>query len=144
MGRIKLETGSIVALDTAAFIYYMESDPTYCPLVEPVIEAIDNAEIIGITSVITFLEVLVLPFREGNSALAREYQSILLHSNLRSISMTHEIAEKAAIIRAKYNLRTPDCIQAATAIVNNADLLITNDKKWKRITEVDVVILDEM
>jgi predicted nucleic acid-binding protein len=144
MGEVKLENVSTVALDTAALIYYVEAHPTYCSLVEPVIEAIDKAEVIGITSTITLLEVLVLPFREGNSVLAQEYRSILLHSNLRLISLTYDIAEKAAEIRARHNLRTPDSVQVATAILNNADLLIANDKKWKKITEVNVVILDEI
>jgi len=77
MGEIKLENVSIVALDTAASIYYVETHSTYCSLVEPVIEAIDKAEVIGIISTITLLEVLVLPLREGNSVLARKYRSIL-------------------------------------------------------------------
>ena len=144
MGEIKLENVSTVASDTAALIYYVETHPTYCPLVEPVIEAIDRAEVIGITSTITLLEVLVLPIREGNSVLIREYKSILLHSNFRLIPLTRDIAEKAAEMRAVYNLRTPDSVQIATAILNNADLLIANDKKWKRITEINIVILDEI
>ena len=61
MGEIKLENVSIVALDTATLIYYVEAHPTYCSLVEPVIEAIDKVEVIGITSTITLLEVPVLP-----------------------------------------------------------------------------------
>ena len=144
MGEIKLENVSTVALDTAALIYYVEAHPTYCSLVEPIIEAIDKTDVTGITSTITLLEVLVLPLREGDSVLAREYRSILLHSNLRLVSLTHNIAERAAEIRARHNLRTPDSIQVATAILNNADILIANDKKWKRITEVNVVILDEI
>ena len=82
MGEIKLESISIVALDTAALIYYVEAHPIYCPIVEPVIEAIDRTEVIGITSTITLLESLVLPLREGNFVLAQEYRSMLLHSNL--------------------------------------------------------------
>jgi predicted nucleic acid-binding protein len=141
---IKLKNISTVALDTAALIYYVETHSTYCSLVEPVIKAIDRAEVIGITSTVTLLEVLVLPLREEDFSLAREYRSILLHSNLRLISLTHDIAEKAAEIRARHNLRTPDSVQVATAILNSADLLIANDKKWKKITEVNVVILDEI
>ena len=144
MGKIELENVSKIALDTAALIYYIEMHPTYLPLVEPTIDAMDRSEVVGITSTITLVEVLVLPLREKDFDLVQEYQSILLHSNLQLISVSEDIAQKAAEIRAAYNLRTPDSIQIATAIVKGADLLITNDKNWQRITEIAVVVLDDL
>ncbi len=144
MGKIELENVSKIALDTAALIYYVEMHPTYLPLVEPAIDAMDRSEVVGITSTITLVEVLVLPLREKDFDLVQKYKSILLHSNLQLISVSEDIAQKAAEIRAVYNLRTPDSIQIATAIVKGADLLITNDKNWKRITEIAVVVLDDL
>ena len=144
MAKLELENISTVALDTAVLIYYVEMHPTYLRLIEPIIDAIDQDEVVGIASTVTLLEVLVLPLREKDFELVQEYQSILLHSNLELIPLSGHIAQKAAEIRAVHNLRTPDAIHVATAIIGGVDLPIANDKKWQRITEIPIVTLDDL
>ena len=144
MAQIDLRNVSIVALDTAPLIYYMEEHPQYLPLVEPVIDAIDAGTITAYTSTVTLLEVLTKPLQEGDQALAGEYREILTSSRLHLISVTPEVAEEAAKLRAKYRLRAPDAIQIATAILNHADLLISNEPRWKRVKEVKLVVLDDL
>ena len=77
MAKLELENISTVALDTAVLIYYVEMHPTYLRLIEPVTDAIDQDEVVGIASTVTLLEVLVLPLREKDFELVQEYQSIL-------------------------------------------------------------------
>jgi predicted nucleic acid-binding protein len=50
----------------------------------------------------------------------------------------------AVTFRVKYGLKTPDAVQIATAAVSGADYIITNDKKWKKIKEVHIVLLSEL
>ncbi len=59
------------------------------------------------------------------------------------ISINEEIAEKAAFLKRKYAVRLPDSLQVATAWHKNASTFITNDKKLKQITEVQVNLLSE-
>ena len=54
------------------------------------------------------------------------------------------VSEKTAEIRAKFNFKTPDVIQMATASICGADLIITNDKKLKKFQEIRVLILDDL
>jgi hypothetical protein len=62
-----------------------------------------------VTSIITLLEVLVHPFRHGNTMLAQQYREILLNaSHITTIPLSCEITEEAARLRARYNVRTPD------------------------------------
>ena len=42
------------------------------------------------------------------------------------------------------NLKTPDAIHAATAISVNCDLFITNDKNFRNLSNLPVVILSEI
>jgi hypothetical protein len=42
-----------------------------------------------------------------------------------------------------YGFRTPDAIIIATACTHRATLLITSDKKWKRLKELPVACLDD-
>ena len=47
---------------------------------------------------------------------------------------------KAAQLRAKHSLRTPDSIHAATAILAKADGILTNDKAMNRLESEDFKI----
>ena len=53
------------------------------------------------------------------------------------------IAEKAAVLRSRYGIKTPDAIQLAIAIENDATLFITNDKRLKNVSEIEVLVLQE-
>jgi predicted nucleic acid-binding protein len=140
----RLMTGKVVFFDTTPLIYFMEKNPRYSEVVKPVIELLDSGQAQGLTSTITLLEVLVLPLREGNKKLAEKYKAILLSSNgLETCEISNAISEKAAMLRAKYGIKTPDSIQLATAIVRKADYFLTNDLDLKRVKEIKVAVLED-
>ena len=41
-------------------------------------------------------------------------------------------------------IRTPDAIQIATAIQNDAEFFLTNDKGFQNISNLNILILDEI
>jgi predicted nucleic acid-binding protein len=83
-----------------------------------------------VTSTVTLLEVLVLPIRLGDEALAFKYNDILLSApNISTLPVTRAIAQSAAELRARYNLKTPDSIQLAVAIGEGATAFLTNDRR---------------
>ena len=55
--------------------------------------------------------------------------------------LNHQIKNKTILLRKKYRIKLPDAIIAATAIENNIKLL-TADKGFNKITELDLVILE--
>ncbi|GAA4301037.1 type II toxin-antitoxin system VapC family toxin [Compostibacter hankyongensis] len=54
------------------------------------------------------------------------------------------IAEKAAALRARYNLRTPDALQLATAIEYKADYFLTNDVRLTAVREIQSITLNDL
>ena len=138
-------SGRLVAFDTAPLIYYIEENPAYLPLVDELFDTIDSGVSTGITSVLTLQEVLVKPLREGMQEMADQYREVLKNSiNITLANIDETVCEKAANLRAKYAwLRTPDALQIASAILHNADVIITNDDKWKRLTEIQIVVLQD-
>jgi predicted nucleic acid-binding protein len=54
---------------------------------------------------------------------------------------TNEVAERAADLRARYNVRTPDAIQLATALEAGCDAFLTNDLALRRVAELRVLVL---
>ena len=137
--------GKIVGLDTAPLIYFIEQNPDYLKIVREFFSSIDRGEFLVVTSTLTLTEVLVHPLRNGNTQLAQQYQNILLNQdNFTTFSVSSEIAKLAAELRATSNLRTPDAIQIATAIINGADFMLTNDTSWPNLPKLQVIVLDEI
>jgi predicted nucleic acid-binding protein len=115
MEWIEALRGTVVGLDTAPLIYFIEENSTYLPYVRPFFEAVDHGEFRVTTSVLTLTEVLVHPMRQGDHELAEQYRRILLRaSQITIVPVSETIAEEAAQMRARHGLRTPDAIQIAT------------------------------
>jgi len=139
-----LVKGKSLFLDTAPLIYFIEKNRRYHDIIKPVISQIDAFETEGLSSTITLLEVLVRPLRDGNKKLANKYKAILLSSNgLVTHEISHAISERAAILRAKHGLKTPDAIQLATATHHKADYFLTNDSALKKVKGMRVLVLDD-
>jgi len=137
--------GQLVGLDTAPLIYFIEENPTYIHMMDAFFEAMVRGEFRVVTSVITLLEVLVYPLRQFDTSLAERYRNILSFSpSLRTVEVSREIAERAAELRAIYNLQTPDSIQMATALVNGASFFLTNDVRLPSVPGLQVLVLENL
>ncbi|MCX7992349.1 MAG: type II toxin-antitoxin system VapC family toxin [Fimbriimonadales bacterium] len=132
-----------LGFDTAPFIYFVEQHPRYVDVVREIIRRIDEGQIRGYTSVVALTEVLTLPIRLRRSDLENEYRNFLLGSRyFRVIPITVDVAETAADLRARYNLRTPDALQLAAAIRRGCDAFLTNDANLQRVSELRVLTLN--
>ena len=137
--------GSTVGLDTGPLIYYIEEHPAFLAKVKPFFESAQRSEFRIVTSLVTLIEVLVHPLREGRAELAEEYRNILLQSPvLTAVSLDEGIAEEAARLRARHNLRTPDAIQLATAIRSGASWFLTNDAQLANLSDISVLVLKQL
>ena len=144
MGLVDELRGRKVSLDTAPIIYFIEKHQKYLSLLRPVFVEIDAGEIEAITSTITLLEVLIHPFRTGNEALAEKYRDILLYcEGLTTFEILHEVSEMSSRLRAKYSIKTPDAIQIGVGILYGADKFLTNDPDLRKVSEIQVLILDD-
>jgi predicted nucleic acid-binding protein len=136
---------SKLALGTPPVIYFVEAHAQYDSLVTAIFQKINEGQILGLTSVITVTEVLVLPLRHGNISLASAYWDLLTNSdNMQMTSIDPETAKMAADLRARYNLRAPDALQLAAAIKSGCDAFLTNDVTLKKVTELKVLVLSEL
>ena len=97
------------------------------------------------TSTITMLELLVQPYRASDQDRVDNFYSLLsTYPHLRWMDTTLEIADRAAALRAEFSLRTPDSIQAATCIDWGAKGFISNDPVFRRVPDLEVLILDDL
>jgi predicted nucleic acid-binding protein len=107
-------------------------------------EALDRGEFRVVTSTLTLLEVLVQPLRQGRLDLAELYRAILLSAaGVEVVSITAEIADRAARLRAMTNLSVPDAIQIAVA-QNQRAAFFTNDRKIPAISGQVMFVLEDL
>lgn len=134
-----------IALDTSIFIYHLEPNPKYLAYTDLIFSWIERPESKAITSTITMMELLVLPYRDGDEQQANDLYGLLsTYPNLDWIAPNLEIAELGARIRARHRLQTPDALQAATAEHAQATGLITNDAVFERVQSFQSLVLDEL
>lgn len=89
--------------------------------------------------------VLTRPKQIGNTRLEQEYRDLLVHSrSFRLIPIDILIAESAADLRARWKLRTPDALQIATALDAGWQALLTNDHALRRVTDLQILVLDDL
>ena len=123
-----------VCLDTCVFIYFIEEDSKFIDIVLPIFEAIDQGKIFGVTSGITLLETLVIPFRHADDKLADRYEHMLTKSRgLKMYELDQDLLRQAAYLRANFGLKTPDALQIAAAIRGGCAVFVTNDRRLPKI-----------
>ena len=133
-----------IALDTGPLIYFVEGHPRYSPLCEALFEGIESGAVKATTSTLTLLETLVRPYQLKNDDLVLKFYSLLTtYPHLTWVPMTLNIADLAARLRADHQLKTPDAIQAASAITSGATGFVCNDRAFRKIQEFDSLVLDD-
>ncbi|KPQ42277.1 MAG: PIN domain protein [Candidatus Methanoperedens nitroreducens] len=132
-----------IGLDTNVLIYYIEEHPFYLRKIEPLIDRIAEGKATGITSYVTLLELLVKPLREKRFDLVEQYKTIL-QAQLDMVAIDEPVSIKAAQLRAKYGIKTPDAIQLASVITKKGDVFVTNDERLGDVKEIEVLTLREI
>jgi predicted nucleic acid-binding protein len=144
MGLMREIGAGPVALDTSVFIYYMEEDSRFLHLVEPVFRSIDAGRLSAVASSLTLLEVLVVPFRAGDVALASRYESLLVRGRgLSLVDLDRPVLRLAAQIRAAFGAKTPDALQLACASAGGATTFLTNDRDLPEIPGLRILQLQD-
>ena len=129
-----------MAVDSAPLIYYLEAVPPYYAAVAPFFEGLLHGRHAAMTSVLTLMEVTARPLAIGRRDLADEHDGFIM-GGLRVIDVTPEIARHAAGIRARYGLRPVDALQVATALEHGAGFLLTNDRGFRRVEEIEILLV---
>ncbi len=142
---LKLKRGQTVFVDTVIFIYFFENHPDYAERLDYLFQALAEEQCQMITSMVTYIELLTLPEKNKNSRLAAKYRDYLTNSEGLSVyPLNFQVADKAVLLRAKHGLKTPDAIQLATAQVCGADFILTNDRHWKTVPALPIVLVEDL
>lgn len=145
MGPLSLPATGLVYVDANVIIYAVEHVEPYFSLLTPLWTMSGPASFQIVTSELTLLEVLVRPFKTGNTQLEAGFRRLLQQTgDVRLAPITQAVLEEGARLRATTGLKTPDAIHAATAIVEGCALLVTNDAAFRRVPGLNVTVLRDL
>ena len=131
-------------LDACVLIYWMESvEPFYSELINNLQNLrCQYPEAKFAVSRLSWLECRVKPLRDKDQFLLELYQQFFATNDLKIIELDAQVVDIATGLRAKYNVRTSDALQVASALaISDSVLFITGDIKLKRIQDLDVLCL---
>jgi predicted nucleic acid-binding protein len=141
----RLQTITKLFLDTAPVVYYVEEDTRYLALVDPIFDRLDAGTLVAVTSPVTLAECLVMPYRNNQVELQQIFSDLIVNgTNVLFASIDREMGRRAAELRARYNLSLTDAFQIAVALQSGCDAFLTNDMTLKRVSELSVIVLEEM
>ena len=125
---------SRIFLDTNFFIYLIQGKGSQSIRTKYLLNAFSMRRDEILTSVMTVGEILVVPMREGDRALAHRYRKILHSPGITVLPFLEDAAEVFAKIRVDKSIKPPDAIHLATAAIAGCDLFLTNDERLMKIT----------
>jgi uncharacterized protein len=135
----------LIALDTSVWIYHFEGSPVFGPAADDILNAVTRGRVDAIVSELVLLELLVAPLKKKLPDVADEIELTLTHfPHLALVPISRAVLVRAAEIRAKCGMRTPDAIMLATAVERGATLAVTNDAAWRKVDGIDILLLSEL
>ncbi len=145
MGKIRQSLqGKKVYFDANIFIYTLEAVEPWDVQLNDVFSGLLAGEFTAVTSSLSLTECLILPFRRNNMELVKTFREAILPSYyLDVVPISDKILLSTANIRAQKNLKLPDAIHAATALTQKCTTLLTNDEGFKRVPNIDVLLLSD-
>jgi predicted nucleic acid-binding protein len=94
-----------------------------------------------VVSRLSVLECRAKPLREGDAVLLRRYDDFFAAVHI--VELSAEVVEAATHLRARYGLKTPDALQAASAFAaSERALFVTADAGFAKVAGLDVRLIE--
>jgi predicted nucleic acid-binding protein len=124
------------------FVYHFEGNEEFGPAAGRLLQAAEEGRCRLVCSVISLLEVLVVPKRRGRQDLCQVYREMFeSFPHLSVLPVDKVIAEIASDLRATRNLMTPDAIHVATALQAGAEAFVSQDDRLRNLPLPDLKVL---
>lgn len=145
MGLLDSLIGDRIYLDSNIWIYSSQGTPAYKQALSSMFAAVDAGTLSVVTSELSLAEILVRPIREGNTLEQQTYiKAITNTKNSIAVPVERTILIQAAKLRSRTKLKLPDAIHAATAMSSQCTTFLTNDKQFRTVPKLPIVLLSQV
>ena len=134
----------IIFLDANIIIYQVEGMEPYRQQVRQSLSTIvsKHPDAGFAVSRLSILECLVKPVREQNTCVISRYRGFFTSRDIQIIEVTDHVIETALGLRAQHGLRTPDAIQAASALIlKSPTTFLTGDRNFQKVSALQVQLI---
>ena len=128
MKLIEEHSGKRVYLDTNIFIYLIEGNPSFQPIIETISTALSNGTFQAYSSLIALTEILPPLVKRGEEKVIAGTIEIMTQSGLVSFASANgDVCIQAGFLRGELGMKAPDALHVATAVYQGCDIFLTND-----------------
>lgn len=131
-------------LDSNIFINSVLYNDEKAKKCKEIVLKIAKKEIIGVTSILTWDElVYVVRKNIGKEIAIKEGKKFLMLPNIIFVDANKNIIDKAQELISKYNLKPRDAIHAVSALINDINEIISDDEDFDKIKEIKRISLEK-
>lgn len=131
----------MVFLDVSAIIYLLEGKPELRESARRILAGLRSDETLPALAVsaLSLLECRVQPIRRADDQRLEIFDQFFSDPGLMIVDVDRNVIQTATGLRARYGLRTPDAIQAASALAADVDVdFVTGDNDFQSIPNLRV------
>jgi predicted nucleic acid-binding protein len=131
--------GASLLIDTSVVLSYLAGEESTSRLATELFDSlVATGRNPASLSMVTVGEILVRPFRRGLAAVAVAEGFLRHFADMRLVEVSYGVAREAARLRALTDLPMPDALIVSSALMIDADVLLTNDRTWRpRLADVE-------
>jgi predicted nucleic acid-binding protein len=122
---------ALVVLDASVFIAFRSRDDAHHEGALAAMTTFGKEDLVLPAS--AYSEALVEPSQRGARVLARA-KALIAELPIRVQPIDTEIAERAAVLCGKQRVRLPDALVLATGDVLGAEVVLTADQRWRKLS----------
>lgn len=117
---------NLILMDSDVWVDFLDKESALHEKAKSIVEKLKNTK--GVASTLLITEVNTGYYAIDNPKKAKDFiDNLQKIRNLKIYDVSLEIADKAAELRARYGIETPDAIIGATAILKGVDTLYTRN-----------------
>jgi predicted nucleic acid-binding protein len=125
-------------LDAAPVIYAVEQVPGYAEAVDA---RLGTPDVVLVTSGLTRLECRIKPLRDGDAELLADFDAFFAGTVDVTVALTREVVDRATELRAAHNVRTPDALHLAAAMLSRCHTFLTNDHRLSSVPGITIEVV---
>ena len=135
----------MIFLDASAIIYLLEGKPALQESVRRTLAGQRSGETLPALAVsaLSLLECRVQPMRDAEHQRLELFDQFFRDPGLEIVEIDRKVIEIATALRARHGLRTPDAIQAGSALASAPDAeFITGDSDFRKVPDLRVHLVE--
>ena len=131
----------IIYWDSVITIYLLDHTGSFQARARARLATLEKAGDQIAVSDLTRLECRIKPIRTGDAASLAQFDAFFARPDVQRVPLSTAVYDRATLLRATYNFKLGDSLHLAAAIEAGCDLLLTNDHRLSKCTEIRIEVL---